>query len=247
MKIAIDNKAQGAAFVAVPASGTQDISVVSDGSFSSVYTDALTSTVITATAASSSTIEYVAIGGSNISTKSTLEIKVGATTILNTSSLSFSDSRTIFVPCSVASDTVEITITGSGTLAVADISFGSVYDVPNGGEQSGYSRIWSKPNVESRAATNLQGSPVAMLHQSTALKASLSVPNNLMVNFDDWYEMIEYAASNNFYIIEDDDMFHSYVCFDGKPDMTKAHGQTRSLGQSVLKFSAYSKSSEVFL
>lgn len=247
MKIAISNLASTSSFVASPDSTTQDINVVSDGNFSSVYSDSLTTTIITATAAASSLIEYVAIGGSNISEKVSLKIEVGATTILDTSALSLSESRTILAECSVESDTVKITITGGGSLAIADISFGKLYTVPHGGEQAGYGRIWSVPNVESRAAVNLQGSPVAMLHKARSLKASLTVPNNLMVDFDSWYEMLSYVTRNNFYIIEDLDKFHSYICFAAVAGVTKAHGQTRSLGASTLKFSAYSKSSEIFL
>lgn len=247
MKIAIDNKARNSTFVASPASAAQDISVVSDGDFSSVYSDALNTTEITATVTFSSTIQYVAIGGSNISEKDSLKIEVGATTILDTSNLSLNESRTILVECSVLSDTVKITVTGSGSLAIADISFGKLYTVPHGGEQAGYGRIWSVPNIESRTAINLQGSPVAMLHKARKLKGSLKVPDNLMGDFDAWYDMLEYVTRNNFYIIEDSDMYHSYICFAAVAGMTKAHGQTRSLGASTLKFSAYSKSSEMFL
>jgi hypothetical protein len=65
-----------------------------------------------------------------------------------------------------------------------------------------------------------------------------------MADFDGWYEFIHFAANNTFYILEDENKFHSYAGFNAVPAMTGAHSQTRSLGVSAITFSAFAKSTE---
>ena len=59
----------------MPDSVTQDINVITDGDYSSVYTDALsTSSVITIDFPSATPVGYIAIGGSSITRKDRVEI-----------------------------------------------------------------------------------------------------------------------------------------------------------------------------
>ena len=233
MIISSSNIINEATITVVPDSATQDISVITDGDYSSVYTDALsTSTTITIDFLSPRSVGYIAIGGSNITKKDRLVIqstdtsdRVGlldsnldtlkssdglflvsqSISTIDDDLLGLSESNVIMYKIDNPSVlSLDITIYGSGTLSIADIAIGEYYDVPHSGEQAGYSRPWSVPNIKGRGAVNLQNSPISMAYESRALKCKLSVPNNLMVDFDSWYDMTLFAASNTFYILEDD-------------------------------------------
>lgn len=258
-----------------PESALQDISVITDGDYSSVYSDTLTtSTTITFDFATPQKIDYIAIGGSNISKKDRITIRSLDTSqnvflfasggealfssdgfrlnaqydnSIDDSNLGINESRVImYRPKIEASQQIAITIYGSGQLSIADIAMGEEYEIPRG-EQSGYSRAWSIPNIEVRSAVGLDNSPISLSYQSRALSCTLSVPNNIMADFDGWYDFISFASTNTFYILEDDDKFHSYACFNAIADMTKAHPSTRALGSSVIKFNAFAKSNEALL
>lgn len=264
-----------ATLTVTPESALQDINVITDGDYSSVYTDALvTSTSIKFTFPTPQKIDYIAIGGSNISKKDRITITSLDTSqnvflfssngsalyssngsrlnaqysnSIDDSLLGINESRVImYRPLIENSQEIEITIYGSGELSIADIAMGEEYEIPRG-EQAGYNRPWSVPNIEVRSAVGLNNSPISLSYQSRALACTLSVPNNIMADFDGWYEFISFASGNTFYILEDDDKFHSYACFNAVTDMTKAHPQTRDLGQSVIKFNAFAKSNEAFL
>lgn len=276
MIISSSNFVSEASISVLPESATQDISVVTDGDYSSVYTDSLSvSTSITFDFGAARSIGYIAIGGSNITKKDRLVIKsIDASArvqLLDSNSDTLKDVDGLFLVAQSVStidddllglnesnvimyridnpsvQEIEITVYGSGTLSIADIAIGDYYEVPNSGEQAGYNRAWSVPNIKSRGAVNLQNSPISMAYESRSLKCTLSVPNNFMSDFDSWYAMSLFASSNTFYILEDDNKFHSYACFNAVVGMTKAHGKTRSLGASTLSFNAYSKSTEAIL
>ena len=264
-----------ATLTVTPESALQDISVITDGDYSSVYSDTLTvSTSIKFVFANPQKIDYIAIGGSNISKKDRITIRSVDTSqpvdlfslegdalfssdgfrmtalydnSIDDSGLGINESRVImYRPLIVGAREIEITIYGSGQLSIADIAMGEEYEIPRG-EQSGYNRPWSVPNIEARSAVGLDNSPISLSYQSRALSCTLSVPNNIMADYDGWYEFISFASNNTFYILEDEDKFHSYACFNAVPDMTKAHPSTRALGQSVIKFNAFAKSNEALL
>ena len=65
-----------------------------------------------------------------------------------------------------------------------------------------------------------------------------------MSDFDGWYRFIKFAATNTFYILEDDDKTHSYAGFNAVPAMTKSNSKTRKLGSSTIRFNAHAKASE---
>lgn len=247
MIISKSNIASEAVIDAYPGVAGQDENVVVDNDFSTRYIDTVNATVtIKLTFPTAKTFDYVAVGGSNASEKTYIQIKADGVQVFIDNSMSYNESKTIVFSQTITATIIEVIISGSPGIVVSDIAVGNAYEVPRG-EQSGYSRPWSIPNIENRNAVNLQNAPISSVHQSRKLSCTLSVPNNLMSDYDDWYEMLEFSTQNNFYILEDDNHFHSYVCFNAKAGMTKANSQTRSLGSSTLKFDAYSKSNEVFL
>jgi len=138
---------------------------------------------------------------------------------------------------------VSVAVTGGGNISIAEIAVGEYYEIPRG-EQGGYMRPWSVPNIKSRSSVGLDNSPINLSYESRSLNCSLSVPNNIMADFDGWYEFIKFAAGNTFYLLEDNNKFHSYAGFNAVPSMTGAHSQTRSLGVSSIKFKAFAKSTE---
>ena len=229
-----------------PPSTTQDINVITDGDYSSVYTAAL-SLGITETTFNFSTpqnIGYIAAAG-NISQKT--RVSVNATVDGNfvgvlDKNLAYSDSQVMVFKVDLTGVTsIFFRVHGSGQLAITEIAMGEYYTVPNGGEQSGYKRPWTIPNRETRTAKSLNASPIATLYQGRSIKSRLTIPNKLMANYSDYYDFLNFATTSTFYILEDDDFLHSCAGFNIKPLETKAHGSTRLLGVSGFNFDAYSK------
>jgi hypothetical protein len=272
MIVSTTNITSTASISTIPQSALQDIYVITDGDYSSVYAESLDGTTeIKFIFPQPTDIGYISIGGSNISTKDSIEITasessafefwqtvsgeqlvsndpfdltVGVENMIEDSNLSQTDSNSMMYKADlIGVQQLIITIKGGGTLTIAEIAMGDYYTIPRG-EQAGYSRAWSVPNIKVRGATGLNESPISLSYEARALSLSLSVPNNLMVDYDGWYKFINFAASNTFYILEDDNKFHSYACFNAVTDMTKAHSSTRSLGASAIKFNAHSKSTE---
>ena len=272
MIVSTTNIAKTASISTTPASSLQDIYVVTDGDYSSVFSEAMTGQIqIKFQFPQPVDIGYVAIGGSNISTKDSISIiaadssafanwktvdgrqlvstdpfnlTVGLENEIDDADLGESDSNSMMYKADLFQvSQLIITVKGGGDISIAEIAMGDYYTIPRG-EQAGYSRAWSTPNIKARSSTNLDGAPINISYEARSLSMSLSVPNNLMVNFDGWYKFINFAATNTFYILEDENKFHSYACFNAMPEMTKAHSSTRSLGSSSIKFNAYAKSTE---
>ena len=245
MIVSTSNIASTATITATPDSATQDINVIADGDFSSVYTNALGGSVsIRFVFSGAVNIGYIAIGGSNIAKKTSIQISTSATTNVVNDTLNNAESSVIMYKLDAVSVTsVTVVVNGGGDISIADISMGGYYDIPKG-EQGGYKRPWTVPNVKARSAVGLDGSPINLSYESRSLKCTLSVPNNIMVDFDGWYNFINFASTNTFYVLEDLNKFPSYAGFNAAPAMTSAHGQTRSLGVSAITFNAFAKSTE---
>ncbi len=264
-----------ATLTVTPDSSLQDISVITDGDYSSVWSDSLTDSVtITFAFDDPQDIDYIAIGGSNISKKNRITIRSEDTSqntflfsseglalyssdgfrlnaqysnSIDDDTLELDESRVImYRPKITNSQLIEITIYGTGQIAIADIAMGLEYVIPRG-EQAGYNRAWSVPNIAPRSVVGLDKSPISLSYEARALQCTLSIPNNIMDDFDEYYEFVKFASSNTFYILEDENKFHAYACFNAIPGMTQAHQSTRKLGISTLTFNAYAKSNEAIL
>jgi hypothetical protein len=271
MIISKSNFASDATVTITPESPIQDVSVIVDGDYSSVYSDALqTSTTIKLDFGEPRTIEYLAIGGSNITTKDRVvissetyeplldsngspitdsggdPIEVLAIAPVEDADLGLTESRVIMYKLLTTELTsISITIFGSGQLKVAEVACGEIYTVPNGGEQSGYSRPWSVPNVMNRSATNLQNAPINLSYQSRVLKSTLTIDNLIRSNTADWEAMTDFCAYNTFYILEDDNKYHSYACFNMEVKPLTADARTREINKASLTFNAYARENEV--
>ena len=271
MIVSTSNIANDATVTITPESELQTISVITDGDYSSVYTDAIsTSTEIEFVFDDDVSIGYIAIGGSNISRKTSIEIMVSESE--TEEALETEEGETItaddfettitFADAVIANELgedesvtlmyridqavarrVTITVYGTSTLSLAEIAMGDYYEVPRG-QQSGYNMAWTVPNIQARGATSLEGAPINLSYEARALSCTLTVPNNIMTDFQGWYKFIKFAASNTFYVLEDETSYHSYACFNATPAMTTNNASTRSLGSSSITFQAFAKSTE---
>jgi hypothetical protein len=272
MIASITNFAKLAVLTATPASALQDINVVTDGDYSSVYVDTLAGEVkIEFVFPVNMDIGYIALGGTNIAKKDSIKITassepepifwqtVSSEQLVSTdpfdltvslggtvddTDLGFIESSVMMYKVDIANARrITMVIKGTGKISIAEIAIGDYYEIPRG-EQGGYRRPWTVPNIKARSSVGLDNSPVNLSYESRSLKCTLTVPNNVMRDFDGWYNFINFAANNTFYILEDLDKFHSYAGFNAVPAMTGAHGQTRSLGVSAITFNAFAKSTE---
>lgn len=248
MIISKSNVSHLANIIVSPDSATQDVKVMTDGDFSSTYIDALQDeTVITFNFAEPQNIEYVAFGGSNVSQKDSVKIETSSGLFCVDESLSSVDAETLFFTKQLgehyAVTTVTITVKGSGQLAITEIAMGQIYVVPHGGEQAGYNRAWTVPNLKVRSATNLNGAPINATRESATISCTLSVKNYVMADYDkDWKPMLNFVNNNTFYVREDDVPSHSYAGFNVTNASTKAHSSTRLLGDLSMTFNANAKS-----
>lgn len=268
MFISTSNVAKLATVTETPESAIQDISVITDGDYSSTYTATLSGSIaIKFTFATPQDIEYIAFGGTNISRKDRLVISSTnpeplfdsnnealfdsngeqlfalATGGVDDTSLSLDESRVIVYKTDLKQTTeIDIEVYGSGQIKIAEIAMGKLYEVPRG-EQAGYNRGWAVPNIRARSAVGLDGAPVNFVYETGTQKATLTVPNNLMSDYEaenGWRNMLKYTSRNTFYVIEDDNKFHSYAGFSTTNMSTKAHSQTRALGVSQFTFNTFS-------
>ena len=272
MIASISNISKLATITAEPASPLQDINVITDGDYSSVYVESLQGeTTITFVFPNEVDIGYIALGGTNIAKKDSIKITtsnapepiywqtVSSEQLVSTDPFDLTvslggtvdDTGLEYLESSVMMYRVDqsgvrrvtISVKGTGKLSIAEIAMGDYYEIPMG-EQGGYKRPWTVPNIQVRSSVGLDNSPINLSYESRSLKATLNVPNNIMRNFNDWYEFINFAANNTFYILEDENKFHAYAGFNAVLPETQAHGQTRSLGVSSISFNAFAKSTE---
>ena len=267
------NIAKTATISMTNADPNQDPSTLVNGDFSSLYTATLDGSVSIQLDFPLQDIGYIALGGTNAAKKTKLDVSYGdlnsysnfrtsdgkqfvtsdsrnfrvANFYTDTYPLGYRDSEVIVFKVNARTSRITLKITGSGKLGLADIAIGEYYTVPHGGEQGGYSRPWSVPNVKSRTAVGLDMSPVALSYEGRPLSCTLKINNLIMSEFAEYYEWEKFATLNTFYVLEDDDITHSYAGFNLVPDMVKAHNQTRELGNVQLKFSAFAKTREALI
>ena len=247
MIVSKSNCAKDAVITVTPASDGQDIEVVTDNDYSSAFTQQLSGSNIEVlfTFSTPRKLDYIAIGGSNALRIGDIKLEVNSAIEPWEYTINKTGDSQVIMKCRETREvsSVKVTFIGNGSLLVSEIAMGEGYEIPQG-EQSGYARPWTVPNIKSRGAVSLNGSPISLTYESRVLACTLTVPNNVMEDFSNWYEFINFAAKNTFYVCEDYDLLHSYAGFNLMPDMTKAHSSTRKLGVSTVKFNAYAKSTE---
>lgn len=125
-------------------------------------------------------------------------------------------------------------------IIVPYIAGGAAWEVPNRGEEAGYARIWSSPQLAQRTQTNY-GMPTSQVIETVKIAGALQLSN---LSTDDvnttWSYLQEFALKEGCFIVEDE--FYgdrAYYCYNVKPEPVKAHSQTRSLQVASMKFDAW--------
>lgn len=270
------NVAQDATITITPQSPTQLIDVIVDRDYSSTYTDVINGqTVIDFEFTEPKKIEYIAIGGSNICTLDRLAITIATTdgfqqTLVSSDGFTLvtSDGFTLGTVNDPSIDDsvmgldesrvlmyqideddvlgVKIQVFGNGTLSIAEIAMGEKYEIPNG-PQGGYFRPYTDFGEEARSAKNLNAAPISQVYQSRSVPVTLQINNLLNSQIAEWLVFSKFASTNTFYILDDDDKFHSYACFNADIKAVSNHSQTRDLGNVMLKFDTLSRTENLIL
>lgn len=125
-------------------------------------------------------------------------------------------------------------------MVIPYIAAGEAWEVPNNGEEAGYARIWSVPQLKQRTQDN-QGMPTSHVIQSDGIKGGLKISNLLTTDVDDvWMDFQAYALHQGFFIVEDDfNGDRAYYCYNVKPEPVKAHPTTRKLQVASIKFDCW--------
>ena len=125
--------------------------------------------------------------------------------------------------------------------SVSYIAAGDYFEVPNGGEQSGYARNWLARGVKQRVTTNNAAAPVASVYERMPLKGQLKLPNaRIAFALTEWQKFFDFAIELPFFIREVDELPESTsLCFNPNFDAPKAHASTRELVSLSISFDVY--------
>lgn len=273
MKVSITNKFTNTGTISVTSddSGSGAEANMEDISFSTKYTSAGSASIFNVRKtfyADSFTMDYIAIFGHNIGVGGAdidVNLLYGSGSPYQAATLSYTvpvgPNRVIFISTEstinqVAQIDVEITKNvAANQITITGIAAGQIMDIPNGGEQSGYERLWLARSKKQRVATNDAVGPVGILSRTVSKRGRLSVPNasKSFVEGSTWNAFLDHAYNDGYFFIKENDggplvsddypvvsdnPQSSYLCFD--PDVkVKAHPQTRQLSGFDVSFSAY--------
>lgn len=125
-------------------------------------------------------------------------------------------------------------------MVVPYIAAGEAWEVSNNGEQAGYNRVWSSPQLRQRTQDNV-GMPTAQVIESAKIKGGLTLSNLLTTDVDAvWSDFQTFALKEGTFIVEDDfNGDRAYYCYNVKPEPVRAHAQTRSLQVANIKFDCW--------
>jgi len=125
-------------------------------------------------------------------------------------------------------------------VGISYLAAGRCWMVPNGGEESGYSRPWSAPAFKQRTQNNL-GMPTATVIESTGIKGSVKFNNITNIDIEEaWVPIQGYSVINGVFIVEEETRGdRAYYCYNCQPSPVKAHAQTRSLQNVSMKFDCW--------
>lgn len=253
MKITESNEFDNTGTLTVPSDDdtTQTKANMETPDFSEKYTSLGSSATFsiqkTFSGANRFTCGYIAIAGHNFGDDGgSVEVSVKG---VSKGSQSFADDNRnsvvlfSFTEVTLADDIDIVYTKGTSTnqITVTFIAAGTVLEVPNDGEPSGYSRTWLTKNVRQRVQENNEAGPVLVATQRIAPTVTLNVAN-MGRSFAEgaWRDFLDFAASTPFFIRERDDTVRSsYLCFDPVLTAPRAHSQTRELVNAALRFQAF--------
>lgn len=134
----------------------------------------------------------------------------------------------------------------TGNPLVTYCAAGMSFEVPNNGENAGYSRAPYRRGVKQRTTVNSMAAPISVLKKTVPLKGSLTLAN--MFNdfvFGTWQDFLDFAADGNYWFVQERPSSESlennsaYMCYNLKSNDVKAHAQTRSLNNINASWDVY--------
>lgn len=233
-----------------------DKASVTDPDFSTFYVSS-NSTTLVFEFGSTSEINYIAVAGLNIEGAKDFTSRVSVLdsgAYMATNYVSMNNCILVtFTSRSFSNLRVVIKNPNADTRPrVAFIAGGEAFEVPNGGEVSGYNRQFLNRNVKSKSTLSDIAAPIAFLTKKVSAKGSLSLPN-MTIGFSEstWQDFLDFATSNLFFIREQDptptitnlgettNNNSAYLCFDLTANKVSAHGQTRALNNLSASFKVF--------
>lgn len=137
---------------------------------------------------------------------------------------------------------------GSGPI-INYVAAGSSLEVPNGGEQAGYSRAYLMRSYNVDTTVNNLTAPISQTRSKKQIRSTLTIPNATKFFSENEYQIfLDFTLSNLFFVAEQDadiiDEFSGtniscYLCFDLTNDKPKAHGQTRALNSIAFSYKVF--------
>lgn len=225
---------------------------ITDPDFSAFYVSASSSTLVMSFG-STDAINYVAVAGLNIKGNSDdtsyVSVSDGATEVQR---ITVNNNQVVVV--NFASQTfatlVVTVVNGAGNLTpiVKYVAAGTSLEIPNSGEQAGYSRQYLERNYKNKTTFNSLTEPVGVLRKRTQPKGKLSVPNvTRAFSEGDWQTFLDFAISNIFFILErdaelDTGLYYApaaYLCYELDAISVKAHSSTRLLNNLSIGFKVH--------
>lgn len=192
-------------------------------------------------------INYIAIAGLDvfgICTKIDFEYWNGSSYVIAETQNVTSNATLMFVNTTgIVADKWRVAFTkvfSNLRVGLAYIAAGNYWEVPNGGEQSGYQRPWSTPSYKQRTQNN-QGMPTSSVIESMGVSSTLNIANvRTSEVISNWEPLQGYAVRNGVFINENPNYLdQSYYCYNCIPSAVKAHSQTRELQNLSMKFTAW--------
>lgn len=146
-----------------------------------------------------------------------------------------------FVHFETTKTVTSFTLTFEGIGTMMNVSAGTSFYVPNGGEQGGYNRAWMQRPFKHEAVINDSALPVSITARAQSIKTKLSV-KNMPVSFaqSEWLGFMYFAQYSAFYVCEDESNYQScYLGFEPKFNGPQAHQATRQLVKADVTFKTY--------
>ena len=131
-------------------------------------------------------------------------------------------------------------ILSNSIVGVAYLAAGTCWNVPNGGEEGGFSRPWGKPAYKQRTQTNL-GMPTSAVIESTGISVNFKFSNIRNIDIEEvWVPLQGFAVRNGMFAVEEETRGdRGYYCYNCTPGDVKSHPQTRELQNVQLKADAW--------
>ena len=187
-------------------------------------------------------ISYVAISGHTAATPTQATIELyNDTTLIDSVVLQRNNNVMFTFPAQAFQDLIIkfVTVPNNYQMTVSFIAAGEVITIVKG-EQAGYARSWLNRHTVQRTASTLEVGPISSTQRSMALKATLSLPNELAIFAEGtWQSFLDFAYEQPFFMKEFKSKPEStYICYDPKPGV-KSHPKTRTLDVITLKFTLF--------